>query len=123
MNWIVIFFFFQAEDGIRDYKVTGVQTCALPIFDLGDLGVLVNRGGVHPQWQDHGMGLLRTILHAHGVKTDMLSTRAFTSWDAIRRKLRGYDMLIMNVRSYTFPIACEAARIFKAVNPGGLVVT
>ena len=27
-----LFFFFQAEDGIRDYKVTGVQTCALPIF-------------------------------------------------------------------------------------------
>src|SRR5256885_4418041 len=27
------FFFFQAEDGIRDYKVTGVQTCALPISD------------------------------------------------------------------------------------------
>src|ERR1022692_88515 len=25
------FYFFQAEDGIRDYKVTGVQTCALPI--------------------------------------------------------------------------------------------
>src|SRR2546426_9157814 len=29
--FIVSFFFFQAEDGIRDYKVTGVQTCALPI--------------------------------------------------------------------------------------------
>src|SRR5256885_6109721 len=29
----VSFFFFQAEDGIRDYKVTGVQTCALPISD------------------------------------------------------------------------------------------
>src|SRR5256885_6706348 len=28
------FFFFQAEDGIRDYKVTGVQTCALPISAL-----------------------------------------------------------------------------------------
>src|SRR5690606_39344812 len=27
------FFFFQAEDGIRDFHVTGVQTCALPIFD------------------------------------------------------------------------------------------
>src|SRR5688500_20317536 len=26
-----LFFFFQAEDGIRDYRVTGVQTCALPI--------------------------------------------------------------------------------------------
>src|SRR5699024_12051226 len=31
------FFFFQAEDGIRDRNVTGVQTCALPIwFDLSD---------------------------------------------------------------------------------------
>src|SRR5437867_6462657 len=28
----MIFFFFQAEDGIRDRTVTGVQTCALPIF-------------------------------------------------------------------------------------------
>src|SRR5690348_17631079 len=27
----VLFFFFQAEDGIRDGRVTGVQTCALPI--------------------------------------------------------------------------------------------
>src|SRR5256885_12784193 len=30
----LISFFFQAEDGIRDYKVTGVQTCALPISSL-----------------------------------------------------------------------------------------
>src|SRR2546430_10144951 len=29
---VVFFFFFQAEDGIRDLTVTGVQTCALPIF-------------------------------------------------------------------------------------------
>src|SRR5256885_3946915 len=29
-------FFFQAEDGIRDYKVTGVQTCALPILAVYD---------------------------------------------------------------------------------------
>src|SRR5205809_1930310 len=28
------FFFFQAEDGIRDVAVTGVQTCALPIYEL-----------------------------------------------------------------------------------------
>src|SRR5256885_7100445 len=37
----VIVFFFQAEDGIRDYKVTGVQTCALPICSRP-------RAGVHP---------------------------------------------------------------------------
>src|SRR6266540_5791165 len=31
-SYIVFFFFFQAEDGIRDRDVTGVQTCALPIY-------------------------------------------------------------------------------------------
>src|SRR5216684_2880777 len=31
----MIFFFFQAEDGIRDVAVTGVQTCALPIWPDG----------------------------------------------------------------------------------------
>src|SRR5256884_9640186 len=30
-----MFFFFQAEDGIRDVAVTGVQTCALPIYARG----------------------------------------------------------------------------------------
>ena len=30
-GWREVVFFFQAEDGMRDYKVTGVQTCALPI--------------------------------------------------------------------------------------------
>src|SRR5438876_11817475 len=33
-------FFFQAEDGIRDGRVTGVQTCALPILFRTDLGTL-----------------------------------------------------------------------------------
>src|SRR5690606_40105233 len=33
-------FFFQAEDGIRGFHVTGVQTCALPIFrDLGEVTI------------------------------------------------------------------------------------
>src|SRR5690606_39539708 len=31
----LFFFFFQAEDGIRDFHVTGVQTCALPIYRGG----------------------------------------------------------------------------------------
>src|SRR5207237_9071506 len=35
MSWRLSCFFFQAEDGIRDSSVTGVQTCALPIFLLG----------------------------------------------------------------------------------------
>src|SRR6266700_4475403 len=32
----ILFVFFQAEDGIRDFHVTGVQTCALPIFKALD---------------------------------------------------------------------------------------
>src|SRR5690606_40223585 len=32
------YFFFQAEDGIRDFHVTGVQTCALPISSPGGCG-------------------------------------------------------------------------------------
>src|SRR5262249_5847859 len=35
-----LFSFFQAEDGIRDWSVTGVQTCALPISRLSGLGHL-----------------------------------------------------------------------------------
>src|SRR5256886_7527226 len=32
-GYVCLFFFFQAEDGIRDLTVTGVQTCALPIYE------------------------------------------------------------------------------------------
>src|SRR2546430_7914213 len=49
----VLFFFFQAEDGIRDLTVTGVQTCALPISAAASprpsakcpIGGTGNRGG------------------------------------------------------------------------------
>ncbi len=92
-------------------------------LDLGDLGDLVHPSGPHEQWQDHGTGLLRTILHNNGVTTDIHSTRAMTSWRQVRKKLKGYDMLIMNVRSYTFPLAYKAAQLFKQVNRDGIVVT
>src|SRR5437588_3635926 len=39
--FFVFFFFFQAEDGIRDHCVTGVQTCALPIWGHGGKPTLV----------------------------------------------------------------------------------
>src|SRR2546429_3042200 len=47
-----IFFFFQAEDGIRDVAVTGVQTCALPIY--GDFHAI---GSAH--------NLLAALVDAH----------------------------------------------------------
>src|SRR5262249_57827452 len=36
---VTFFFFFQAEDGIRDWSVTGVQTCALPISRVSSFWV------------------------------------------------------------------------------------
>ena len=92
-------------------------------LDLGDLGDLVHPGGPHEQWQDHGLGLLRTILKQAGIQTDLASTRAVTSWEQLKPQLAGYDMLLMNVRSYTYPPALQAARLFKQINPNGLVLT
>src|SRR5438046_7879536 len=45
------FFFFQAEDGIRDWSVTGVQTCALPIWPVtGSGGGSGTSSGGIPSW-------------------------------------------------------------------------
>ncbi|MFQ5435568.1 MAG: B12-binding domain-containing radical SAM protein [Anaerolineae bacterium] len=91
-------------------------------LDLGDLGDLVHPDGPHEQWQDHGLGLLRTILHQNGITTDLLSTRAVTNWGQLGKQLAGYKMLIMNVRSYTFPVARKAAQLFKELNPDGVAL-
>jgi anaerobic magnesium-protoporphyrin IX monomethyl ester cyclase len=92
-------------------------------LDLGDLGDLVNPAGPHEQWQDHGLGLLRTVLHENGVMTDLASTRAVSHWRQLRKQMEGYDMLLMNIRSYTYPVGRRAAEIFKEINPGGIVLT
>src|SRR3712207_9223143 len=49
---IMCIFFFQAEDGIRDIGVTGVQTCALPILRPGRIGVLLMNLGT-PEATDY----------------------------------------------------------------------
>src|SRR5256885_10824613 len=54
------FFFFQAEDGIRDYKVTGVQTCALPISSCAHAKVAAAHRA-RMQHIDAPIGALRLI--------------------------------------------------------------
>src|SRR5439155_18483656 len=51
------FFFFQAEDGIRDGHVTGVQTCALPI--LGPVSMNSPKNKIRNR--SHGLSLLKAI--------------------------------------------------------------
>src|SRR5699024_11685652 len=60
-------FFFQAEDGIRDRNVTGVQTCALPISISGVSGISTPA----PQldlilYSEHNNELLRTLVVTRG---------------------------------------------------------
>src|SRR5256885_12789112 len=74
LRWL---FFFQAEDGIRDYKVTGVQTCALPIspqagevrnaVEAAEFGVDVDVVGDHGLLQPARLELLQLGEHAPGV--------------------------------------------------------
>src|SRR5256885_8847587 len=66
-----IFFFFQAEDGIRDYKVTGVQTCALPIcqtritaLQSGEIDLLA-RNTTWTFTRDNGLGLMWAGINFH----------------------------------------------------------
>src|SRR5699024_12014622 len=73
------FFFFQAEDGIRDRNVTGVQTCALPIC----------KGAQHlEQVRDFNqLKMLRAFAGNQMSATDMLGTTGYGLWDTGRAKL------------------------------------
>src|SRR3989449_9617275 len=62
-----MFFFFQAEDGIRDVAVTGVQTCALPIFKEGAFDFLEK-----PVDPDHLLIIIGKALEARQLVTENL---------------------------------------------------
>src|SRR5437879_12769412 len=80
------FFFFQAEDGIRDTSVTGVQTCALPISALRAGGEPVDR--LRSQ-----AGLVQVLLHAEALPGEGGEcVRAVSRWLRHHgRDVRGVD--------------------------------
>src|SRR2546426_2127106 len=93
MYFICSFFFFQAEDGIRDYKVTGVQTCALPISGQSDHQVAraplaVECQGEALQPREDGDPEIRDHLLAHRFRQDPLAIRekAFQGGDDDHRQ-------------------------------------
>jgi radical SAM superfamily enzyme YgiQ (UPF0313 family) len=61
-------------------------------------------------------------MHGDGLFTDLASTRLCTSDEQVEMYVNGYDMLLMNVRSYTYPNAVNAAKLFKKRNPHGVVL-
>src|SRR5262249_56961835 len=84
--WRSVFFFFQAEDGIRDWSVTGVQTCALPISALrAAVGRLLPRR--EAQWIE-GVGgdpAQRVGLDGHALVRGRLGGRSLQSLGQIGR--------------------------------------
>src|SRR5256886_7232572 len=83
-------FFFQAEDGIRDLTVTGVQTCALPIYlvvhaDQERAGEL----GVGPE-QDRGVGLEVVRLREQPAAGELVEVAV----RSLREDREGLDSLI-----------------------------
>src|SRR5204862_3126305 len=67
-SYLDLFFFFQAEDGIRDLYVTGVQTCALPILPFSYTSNLYNSAVTLPRMPRSSLiastVLARTSFHA-----------------------------------------------------------
>src|SRR6266446_1688548 len=88
----LLFFFFQAEDGIRDYKVTGVQTCALPIALLarvqagaGDAGERIDSLRVAIAWFESGI----TVAAADETLRDALTTARSALWPTYEEAVNG----------------------------------
>src|SRR5260370_15769609 len=65
----MFFFFFQAEDGIRDSSVTGVQTCALPIYAAHACGAALEMAarmeGLNRDWEEQAARTGRPFRHVN----------------------------------------------------------
>src|SRR5256884_1272387 len=91
------FFFFQAEDGIRDVAVTGVQTCALPIYPI-----------YHPfnwrGWTDWGVGAIGDM-GAHLIDHTMwaLNLGFPTSVETVSTPFNGASYPSATLTFYEFP--------------------
>src|SRR5260221_187597 len=108
INDTAVFFFFQAEDGIRDHCVTGVQTCALPIYeqfqeiarrleqhyhDMQDLEFTVEKGRLYML---QTRSAKRTAQAAVKVAVDMVAEGLISEQEAIKRvdPLQVYQLLL-----------------------------
>src|SRR5689334_23537655 len=146
---VYLFFFFQAEDGIRDGTVTGVQTCALPISLAHLAHVIIGEGqavfrgetlpgneamkraGIAPIELEAKEGLsllngtqgmlalLGLALREADVLADSADVAASLSLDALRGSPGAFDARIMHARAYAG--AATTARNLAHLNDGSQI--
>src|SRR5258706_10715436 len=93
---LAVFFFFQAEDGIRDWSVTGVQTCALPIYDMEDRTYKQGIARYTPdEIVDKASKDLAAVAEILGENRYLLGTDRPTSFDAV---VFGMTILVYQLR-------------------------
>src|SRR5690606_33905947 len=94
-------FFFQAEDGIRDFHVTGVQTCALPIYVAS------------------GFDSVPEALRLMGLEVTLLGPEELEFGD-----LSQYDTIVVGIYAYRYrpDLAANNARLLEWVRNGGNLI-
>src|SRR5207249_6688964 len=97
---VVLCFFFQAEDGIRDRNVTGVQTCALPIFHV--IKDLTRALQLSPCFDDMDKrSLLARIVKSYPAVQSLISgeqtkqeANLLVSWESLEKRKEEYRELV-----------------------------
>src|SRR2546430_12770327 len=83
----VFLFFFQAEDGIRDLTVTGVQTCALPILRLMWTNVIGSGGAKGLLWLERREGYASVLFENEPIRSrDVMMVFSHGGLNAADRK-------------------------------------
>src|SRR5699024_11673379 len=95
-------FFFQAEDGIRDRNVTGVQTCALPIYTHKSRlqATLLSMG--------NSQQVVATGWHKAGILGGWIATFLLAAWILIPRLVIGTEVPIAMAMTVFLPIVVVA---------------
>src|SRR2546425_9763140 len=83
-----VFFFFQAEDGIRDKLVTGVQTCALPISSSVSAYLLAKTEDVRSETRIEEDNYVRALEWADSIGVDIVSSSlGYLTFDKDRKSV------------------------------------
>src|SRR3712207_610770 len=116
------FFFFQAEDGIRDIGVTGVQTCALPIFNVGimdEIGDIVTIGsGI--VWHCNGDQCVKWILENRSDNPGIREGDLFLSNDPWIHSNHQNDVSVLQPIFYEGKLFCWTLATVHQVDVGGI---